>query len=479
MHICIVGTGASGWLTCHFLQKLSFVNKITIIGSKHIPTIGVGESTTYNFINLLHSLFENEADYWKFILKIDGAIKYGVSYEGWSEKKFLHAFVGKRENNLYGYLLGKLKKEDDVNRYMMPYIDEIYSNNFCPDLSAQTYSFHFDANKLIEELENLSKDNKKINHVIGTVVNSNYKNDEEIDKLFLDNNDVIEADYYISCIGQTSFNQNIFKEKYQSYSNVLLTNKAVVCPLEYKNKREEFHPYTIAKSMNHGWRWITPTSSRIGTGYVFSNNHISEDDVAKEFEKEIGISSDNFNIVDFYPRKSTCPYKKNSCTLGMASGFLEPLDAPGLNILISFYENLEKILHLYKCNKSYEYSHYVEVSNIDYNQSMDWWASFILHQYKTSSKNTTSFWKDQKEVEYDHYNSIIENIFNPLIIDNNLHYRDRNTFIFEPYMFYNTTAGKGISWEVKSDLDPTKSSKYNFSFVNHYDFFEFLKNEFI
>jgi hypothetical protein len=49
MHVCIVGTGAAGWIVYHHLKHLPLVTKITVIGSPTIPKIGVGESTTVPF----------------------------------------------------------------------------------------------------------------------------------------------------------------------------------------------------------------------------------------------------------------------------------------------------------------------------------------------------------------------------------------------------------------------------------------------
>ena len=86
--------------------------------------------------------------------------------------------------------------------------------------------------------------------------------------------------------------------------------------------------------MKNGWRWITPTQSRIGTGYVFSDNHISIDEATNEFLEDIGDKTIKPFLVDFNPKCNKRPFKFNSCTIGMSSGFLEPLDATGLQISI-------------------------------------------------------------------------------------------------------------------------------------------------
>jgi hypothetical protein len=99
--------------------------------------------------------------------------------------------------------------------------------------------------------------------------------------------------------------------------------------------------------MKNGWRWITPTQSRIGTGYVFSDNHISVDEATNEFLDDIGDKTIKPFLVDFNPKYIKNPFKTNSCTIGMSNGFLEPLDAPGLALtngnIINLIDVLDKI----------------------------------------------------------------------------------------------------------------------------------------
>ena len=89
MHICIIGTGASGWIACTMLKKLKFIKKITIIGSSKIPTIGVGESTTRNFVSSVLSNVELN----DFVRETDATVKYGVYYKNWSKNNFVNYFV--------------------------------------------------------------------------------------------------------------------------------------------------------------------------------------------------------------------------------------------------------------------------------------------------------------------------------------------------------------------------------------------------
>jgi len=474
MHVCVVGAGASGWITAFILNNEPQIKKITIIGSPAIPTIGVGESTTSVFMNFLHTSVFNKTDQNKFLVNIDAATKYGVYYKNWSNKNFLHAFIGTSRNNCEGYLLGSLPINKNENHYMMPLYDQIINDNiFIPNQRLQNYSVHFDANKFIFAMENLAKNESKIHYIKDTVVHANFKADEEVSCLQLSDNSYIKADYYVSCVGQRGFNERVFKEQYEEYSDVLLTNKALFYPLEYKNKEKEFHPYTVAKAMKHGWRWITPTWSRIGTGYVFSENHVSIDEAVHEFQQDIGDNTIEPHVTDFFPRRVKKAFKKNYCSIGMAAGFLEPLDAPGLSLTTSFARNLKDVLFS-KIN--------IKDANQESKHFFNFWASFILHQYKTSSKNDTQFWNDHKNVKFDFYKKLIENLYNPVGIQDGI--PQYNTKILESPMFYHTSAGKGLRWPVKCDKQPIKFrnnllKEVDFSKVKtHYQYFKQLHEQY-
>ena len=475
MHICIVGTGASGWVTAHWLAGLYFVERVTIVGSSAIPAIGVGESTTQPFQRMIRNLLKSDDDYNKFLVDIDAAMKYGVSYEGWSEHIYLHAFLGNQ--NLHGYKLGQKPPKEPANPYLMPLHEEIYKNNICPDVTRQGYSFHFDANKFIAAMQQLSNKNSKIKHIDDTVIDSIYIEDK-ISKIILEKQEPVEADFFISCIGQSAFNAKVFKEEYHSYSNELLTDKALFYPLEYTDKQKQFHPYTVAKTMKNGWRWITPTWSRIGTGYVFSSNHISVDQATDEFLKDIGDMSITPNLIDFYPRKAKKPFKINSCTLGMAAGFLEPLDAPGLAILVWSIDKLVPLLR--SINSKIPVEDTITNLNNKISEHYDWWVSFILHQYKTSMRNDSKFWIDHKNVKFNHYDMILENLYNVKSINGELNFNSIHPITMgEFFMFYNTTSGKGINWPTIADYSIDKKfPPAGITLINHLDYLQEIHNQY-
>lgn len=465
-HICIIGDGAAGWIAYHSLKNHSSVSKITVIGSPSIPKIGVGESTTLTFFEWLHNdVGLSNKEIKKFLFDIDAAVKYGVNYQGWSPRPFLHHLnVNEDDLTKKRYILGIRPDNISHNDAVVPLVDHIYQNKVYLssdhlelDKTIQAHSYHFDAGKFIQAAHNLAKNDIQLNYISDTVIGSQYDNDR-IEKIKLESGAEIVADYYISCIGQTSFNQKVFNEEYISYSDYLLTSKALFCPLEYTDPVNQFHPYTAAKTMPHGWRWITPTRSRIGTGYVFSENHITVDQAVDEFRKDAGMPNLEPFLVDFWPRRVKEVFKPNMCTLGMASGFQEPLDAPGLSMTFSSLHLLKQQLNNYDSSTQ---KFLLKMMNRRTESTFDFWCVFILHQYKTCHRNDTDFWKDHKNVEFEYYNRYINEIFNKPVFsigkEDPVLIRDSKisniTFGGEPWMIYNTSSGKDIKWELNSPND--------------------------
>ena len=420
MHVCIVGTGASGLLAANRLKELPFVSKITLIGSPKIPHIGVGESTTLN-LPTAHSKFNVELK--DFIKESHAAAKYGVYYKNWSKRDWIHFFKSEiplRKAGLsarkYLMLLGNKDPEAFIHDYYGTTIwnEVVGKNNVFPDNRGLTefeeeypHSYHFDAGQYIKFLKKLALKSNKVTFVEETVESVSFIENGYITDLTLSSNLKVEADYFINTTGQSLNTKNVFNEQYESLESTLLTTKAVVYPLPYTNKREQFHPYTVAKTMKYGWRWITPTWERIGTGYTFSENHVSEDEAINEFINDIGDKTIIPNVVDFKPRVNKETFKANSCSIGMANGFLEPLDAPGLGFTNLAINNLELLLKHYSTsfnstfavNDLYYRSDLKEL-NLFIQKQYNFWVTFILNQYKTCHRLDTAFWIDQKQVHW-------------------------------------------------------------------------------
>lgn len=468
MHICIIGTGASGWITSTRLKNLQFIKKITIIGSPKIPSIGVGESTTLSFVFKVL----DQVNLKNFVRESDASVKYGVYYKNWSKRDFIHYFKsGKdflRTNNVEATWGEKLANKDPnihihdlIGNKMWNFIQK---NEVSLDIKEHLHSWHFDAGKFINFLKKINLEDNKVSFIDDTIIGCKFLVEDQIEYIVGESNKKYTADYFVNCCGDNRLNEKVFKEEYVSLSPYLLTNKALFYPLKYTNKREQFHPYTVAKTMKCGWRWITPTQSRIGTGYVFSDKHISVDEATNEFLEDIGDKTLEPFEVDFIPRYNKKPFKTNSCVIGMSSGFLEPLDAPGLAFTDESITNLIEILkNKNDISKIFSLNKMIRISNSIFLLKYEWWCAFILHQYKTCWRNDTQFWIDHKNVKCNFYDHIIDSMY---YIPTNL--LEKHEYM----MFFLTTAAKDIQWKSKIKEKPFPVEQLSTETIHHIDYIQ-------
>lgn len=467
MKICVVGTGAAGWMAANYFAIDKNIEKVTIIGSPEIMPIGVGESNTI-VLNDFHAEIGSSME--DFVFKSDAAVKYGVFYKNWSDEDFLHNF--KRKGTPWNHIkiksksyFASLSNRDSETKfhdlYAKDLFDTVRSNNVILNFDEYPISWHFDAGKYIDYLANhIKTSNLEVIHstVLGCVFE-----DKEIKSLKLQNGSQVEADYFIFATGSNSSISDQLGLEYVDLSDVLLTNKAYVYPLEYKEKRKQFHPYTVAKTMKCGWRWITPTYSRIGTGYVFSDRHISHEQALEEFLQDIGDPNITPRLVPFEPKYSKKTFNSNFCTIGMCNGFLEPLDAPGITLTL---DALVRLKYLFNQQRRYGtgvvYEHCLWTSNKSIEHLYKFWAAFILAQYKTCYRNDTDFWKDHKNVQWDFYDDVLERFDSP----------DGND-ISNADMIFHTMSARRYKWKYYSDIPPfALASELNDQTMNHLDYIE-------
>jgi len=458
MNICIIGTGVSGLMTACELLKLDFIKKITIIGSSKIPSIKVGESTSGPF----YSFIKNNFNLKEFIKSTDATVKYGVYYKNWSKGDFIHHFASDDEflrkstlQRTYCEMLANKPTDIHIHDLIANKLWNFIKNNQVSlNYEEHPHSWHFDAGKFKLFMKNYLKKNKKVSIIDDKIIDCKFLMEDRIHYILGESKRKYTSDYFVNCCGDIEANEKVFKEEYVSLSSYLLTNKALVYPFKYTNKKEQFHPYTVAKTMKNGWRWITPTQSRIGTGYVFSDNHISVDEATNEFLEDIGDKTIQPFLVDFNPKYNKKPFKINCCTIGMSSGFLEPLDAPGFSFTCDGINKLIKILKG-TCK--------IDQANFSICKSNEWWCTFILHQYKTCWRNDTEFWIDHKNVKYDFYDQIIDSMY----------YVPMHLFeTYEYEMFFKTTAGKDIQWKSKVTQKPFPVEQLDTKTIHHLEYIQ-------
>lgn len=351
--IVVVGGGTAGWLTAIFVRHI-FSEDVTVIASSSIDILGAGEGSTPNLLGTLKS-FNIDID--DFIKKTDSTIKAGVRFYNWDKSKlgvFDHLF------NMDGNVF---------------------------------YGLHFNARKTADYLE-------KHAHTLGVkkidgLVNSFIENsDGDIKKIILNNGSTIDCDFIFDCTGfQRLIIGNHHNSEWVSYSDKLICNKSFAFFLPQTEKLDtKTVTKTNAIAMKCGWMWKTPLQNRYGCGYVFSDKFITLEDAVNEVEDYLKTKIEIVKVFDFNPGSYKKTWINNSIALGLASGFVEPLEATSIMGLIMSIEKLMR-LNIFEKNKKdiEEYNDFVESSNKQI-------VYFLMHHYNCGRLDTP-FWRYVNSIE--------------------------------------------------------------------------------
>lgn len=348
-HICIVGGGSSGWITAAYaLAQLPWA-KITLVESPNIPTVGVGEATILNFDSFLNNDCKIPPLLWQDAS--NAVVKTGILFPNWKDgdKTIWHPFYfnGAWMDNKDGTseyhprtalgIAANVSFQEYVE-FASAWYNPSVDKKQLPDMRQHGIGWHLDAIKLAKFLsEYLQKQYPtQLTHILGDVSNIIVE-DGDI-KSFTVNNELLEADVYIDCTGfKRLLSSSIPGSKFEVADKMLFANAAVAGPVAYETEDEIIPPYTICQACEHGWIWKTSIDGRIGSGLVYNDSLLSKEEAEQVFIDHWGkdrLLTNKFNHISFTPEYNTRNWRGNCFSVGLASGFLEPLESTGLHLLI-------------------------------------------------------------------------------------------------------------------------------------------------
>ena len=386
--IIIVGGGSAGWMTAATLESQFPNYKISLIESKNIPTVGVGESTLGQITDWMRLLKIKDKD---FIKHVDGSYKLSIKFTDFYKKgeAFHYPFgqpsidKNKAETNDWWFkkmLHPKTPYSDYADCTYPLQMSYVNQNKF--DENEVTKAYHFDATQFGLWLKNNFC--KKIKHIVEDVV-SIETNEDGIKSL----NKKHKADLFIDCTGFKSLLLGkTLKEPFESYSDMLPNDSAWATKIKYKNKKKELVPYTNCTAIQNGWVWNIPLWSRIGTGYVYSSKFVDDDTALKEFKKHLGQKNLEFKNIKMRVGIHNRLWVKNVVAIGLSAGFIEPLESNGLytvhEFLIKLVRNLQrdKTSQWDRDNFNYQCKHMFRE-----------FSEFVALHYALSHRTDTPYWK--------------------------------------------------------------------------------------
>lgn len=374
MKIVIVGGGTTGWMVTKYLSKS---HQCVNISTDEIPIIGVGEGTTGRFPTVFKM---NPVD---LLLGMDALPKLGIKFDGWSTTRdtFWSPIDGGSSTAIeyfLDYSLYACGPTSHFTRLMEGNKSNFYVEHPYIMSDINSHAVHIDAYKTSAFFKQKCFEEFNTKHYNDKIVGVNRDIEGNIISVKLPGDVIVEGDLFVDCSGFLKVLSNHIE--WIDYSKYLPVNSAVVYRTEEPTVRR---PYTTAKAMKYGWTWEIPTRNKIGRGYVYCDKYASEEDILKELGDVEKVKSIKFNS----GRLKT--FLNNNCvTMGLASGFLEPLQATSIHTSIV---QMDLLVYNFPTKQSLKDQILIDQYNDMMSRYWDKMRDFVSVHY-TGGKKDSEFW---------------------------------------------------------------------------------------
>ena len=402
-NIIIMGGGTAGWIAAFFLLSKNNNFKVKLISSSEIGTIGVGEGTTPAFTDFI----DENCDKFEFLKKTKSSLKYGIKFKNWNfdGEHYYHLFDNKsnyEKTVYYDYIQYIINQDLDASQDILQKKIHGVSYDLLEEgkirLQGDAHAYHFSANLIIPFFKEKCEEFESFEHVESKIQEVIYRENGYIDKLKIDQDNLIEGDYFINCLGFSSI--ETLREEYfdiEYWDDYILNDSAFA--IQVKNSDDEIiEPYTTCTAQEFGWSWKIPQYEKTGYGYVFSSKFI--DDEEKLYDDLINsYNITESNVFRTKKVKSKAYFNKkqihkNCLSLGLASGFIEPLEATSIHMTLT---NLNLFQSLVENIGSLDYDHSIQFNNKirkDWNNIL----KFVVFHYFTKNP-INEYWKHYSNIE--------------------------------------------------------------------------------
>lgn len=400
-HIVILGGGSAGWITAcllhHRWARQGF--RVTLVESPDIGIIGVGEGSTPQLKAMFDHLGIAES---QWMPACDATYKLGIRFSGWSERlgfdSYFHPFPGPVDRHsepgfVHNCMLARrgfsVPAHPDAWFLASILAEAGKGPQATPNFPfAPSYGYHFDAYKLGAFLRDWAVA-RGVAHVQARIAHVAVDNDGTIEALVCDDDQRIDGDFFIDCSGfRGVIAQEALGGRFIPFANNLFNDSAVVMPTP-REAREKAQTDAIA--MKAGWRWRIPLTSRVGNGYVYSSKYLSDDEAEAELRAAIG-TSDSADPVRFLKMKvgrvENC-WSSNCLAAGLAQGFIEPLEATALHIVIA---TALEFAHAWE-QGGFTAQHR-DAFNRQAASRYEGIRDYIVGHYRLNQRSDTPYWRD-------------------------------------------------------------------------------------
>jgi tryptophan halogenase len=399
--IVIVGGGTAGWMAAAALSKIvgSFPGlTIELVESEAIGTVGVGEATIpqINLFNAMLGLDENE-----FVRETHATYKLGIEFVDWTRlgHRYIHPFghygidmLGIEFHHFWlkGRTLGDLLQLDEYSIGAVAGKAEKMAwptpGNPKSPLAKLGYAFQFDAGRYARYLRGRAE-RQGVKRTEGRIVGIERDGESGfVTAVVLESGVRLEGELFIDCSG---FRALLVGQElgvpFVDWSAWLPCDRAVAIPCTLAGERQ---PVTRSTAQPAGWQWRIPLQHRIGNGHVYCSAHMSDDEAISLLLANIdGEPLAEPNRLRFLAGHRARAWEKNVVALGLAGGFLEPLESTSIHLVQTAIARLLSLFPTQAFTPA-EIDRFNMETEREYVDIRD----FLVLHYNATERNDTAFW---------------------------------------------------------------------------------------
>ncbi|MEP7007083.1 MAG: tryptophan halogenase family protein [Sphingomonas bacterium] len=403
--VVIVGGGTAGWMAAAALSLLVRTGvSVTLVESDAIATIGVGEATIppiRNF-NALLGLDEND-----FLSKTQGSIKLGIDFLDWAREghRYTHPFAefgfdieGVKFHQFWRklYAEGAASWIEDYNlcataQKLGRFTPPVHDPNSV--LSRLNYAYHFDASLYANYLRAYAEA-RGVLRIEGMVDEVNLRGEDgHVEAITLEGDRRIEGELFVDCTGfRALLIEGALGTGFESWRHWLQCDRAVAVPTASASRA--ITPFTQSTAHRAGWQWRIPLQHRVGNGHVYCSDDISDDEATATLLANLdGAPLRDPLLLRFEAGRRKLAWSRNVVALGLASGFVEPLESTSIHMIQT---GVSKLLALFPDRgfSPVERDEYNRQSQLQMEQVRD----FVILHYYANDRQEGDLWRRMREM---------------------------------------------------------------------------------
>jgi tryptophan 7-halogenase len=391
--VVIAGGGTAGWMAAAALsQQFRGIVDVTLVESEEIGTVGVGESTIPP-IRAFHRLLN--IDEQEFMRATAATFKLGISFEDWKRPgdRYIHSFGMNGKPTwvceFHHFWLHSLTR--GIQSELGDYCLELHAarrEKFATSAQSDiNFAYHLDASVYAKFLRKFSEGHGA-KRVEGKIRDVRQNADSGfVEALVLDSGQVIEGDLFIDCTGfRGLLIEQALHTGYEDWTHWLPCDSAVAVQTESVGPAV---PYTRAIAHEAGWRWRIPLQHRVGNGLVYCSRYMTDQQATEKLISEVqGRTLIQPRVIKFRAGRRLKAWSKNVVALGLASGFLEPLESTSIHLIMT---GTTRLMRLFPFNGVVQ--SFVDQYNEEVLRELEAIRDFLVLHYHAVERDDSPFWR--------------------------------------------------------------------------------------